>query len=86
MKSEKLSDFFTHLGWALWGQECNCGSNPFNWLAERLDPYMNDPNKWDDDTMTLLPGYWAERALSRIGFFFYDIGIKTMPDTETTND
>lgn len=86
MKSEKLSDFFTHLGWALWGQECECGKNPFNWLAYHILPWMDDPNKWNDETMTLKSEFVLERIVQSIGGFFYRLGIKTMPDTETTND
>lgn len=80
MKNEKLSDFFTHLGWALWGQECLCGKNPFNWLAYRLDPYMNGPGQYDDDTLEhhQLTG----RTLDRVGRFFCHVGNITMPDYE----
>ena len=32
-----------HLGWAIYGQECDCGTSPsFNWLARQMP--KDDPN------------------------------------------
>lgn len=30
---ERISDWLLHLGWAFFGQECDCPDNPFNGLA-----------------------------------------------------
>lgn len=39
-----LAEHFLHLGWALFGQECDCGANRFNWLAR-----MIGEGQWDDE-------------------------------------
>lgn len=31
-----LADHLLHFGWAMFGQECECGDNRFNWLARRV--------------------------------------------------
>ena len=31
-----LSNHLLHIGWAIFGQECECGHNRFNWLARLI--------------------------------------------------
>lgn len=42
---EEVADLLLHLGWAFFGQECECGHNPFNWMARRIDGEAG----WDDE-------------------------------------
>ncbi len=42
-----------HFGWALFGQECDCGDNHFNWLARQIDGNAN----WDDELNEPV-GFW----------------------------
>jgi len=79
MKNDRLSDFFHHIAWACWGQTCDCGSNPFNWLAKFLTPYMNGPQYFDDDDDDLRHNRWWGRAIAYIGEVFYRLGDRTMP-------
>ena len=39
-----LAEHLLHMGWALFGQECNCGYNRFNWLARTIGH-----GTWTDD-------------------------------------
>lgn len=39
-----IAEMMLHFGWALFGQECNCGGNYFNCLAR----WMGEGN-WTDD-------------------------------------
>lgn len=39
-----LAEHLLHFGWALFGQECDCGHNRFNWLARLIGE-----GEWDDD-------------------------------------
>lgn len=71
MKSQYLSDFFTHLGWAFWGQECECGHNPFNWLARLTAPHMTDLENWNDRGE---PTTRRGRLLYWVGERIYELG------------
>lgn len=57
---DTLGDFFLHLGWALMGQGCDCGHNPFNRLAGFMDKRVNRPELWDD----LEPKPWWLKGLA----------------------
>ena len=39
-----FAEHLLHFGWALFGQECDCGANRFNWLARHVDE-----GTWDDE-------------------------------------
>lgn len=39
-----LAEELLHFGWALFGQECDCGFNRFNWLARLIGE-----GRWDDE-------------------------------------
>lgn len=39
-----LAEHMLHFGWALFGQECGCGANRFNWLARIIGE-----GNWTDD-------------------------------------
>ena len=47
-----LVDFIQHLAWAIIGQECDCGHNPFNALARFMDRHVNTDDQWDMETVT----------------------------------
>ena len=49
---QKLADFVQHLSWAVIGQECDCGHNPFNPLARFMDRHVNTDDQWDMETVT----------------------------------
>jgi len=69
---QKLADFITHAGWALMGQPCDCGHNPFNRLAYFVDPWMNAPGAWDCDTDE--PRGLARRIVGGLGSRLFAIG------------
>lgn len=39
-----LAEHLLHFGWAVFGQQCDCGNNRFNWLASRVGE-----GNWTDD-------------------------------------
>lgn len=54
-----LAEHFLHFGWALLGQECDCGHNRFNWLARLIGE-----GKWTDD---LEPANLSTRLKYNVG-------------------
>jgi hypothetical protein len=61
-----IGDFFIHLGWAFFGQTCECGSNPFNWIARRVD----GKSGWDAEGE---PHGWT-KVKFEIGHYFVMLG------------
>lgn len=39
-----LAEHLLHIGWAIFGQECECGANRFNWAAKLIGE-----GDWTDD-------------------------------------
>jgi len=70
---EEIGDFLCHFGWAIWGQECDCGYNPFNRLARFMQRYPD--GDWD----------WPEGPHGRdwwiyyTGNFFVELGTNMTP-------
>ena len=77
---ERVADFFSHLGWAFMGQECDCGSNPFNWFARFMQRFLPEDD-WVEDSDTYRN--WWQRAFFEVGCYFCDLGVKFYePPTE----
>jgi hypothetical protein len=56
-----------HLGWAIYGQECDCGTPPsFNWLAKLMP----------EDDMDLSDEAFERSIRFKIGSFFIDLSNK----------
>jgi len=72
-----IAELFLHLGWAIHGTECDCGSNPFNWLARRLN--FGDAG-WDTETGEM--NTWWSKLQYHTGNMFIDTGTKLMPIDE----
>lgn len=66
-----LAEHLLHFGWALFGQECECGHNRFNWLARR----MSEGN-WTED---LEPADRWTRIKFEVGDFFVRAHGRLMP-------
>jgi hypothetical protein len=66
MLRDEFGELCLHLGWAFLGQECDCGHNPFNWLARLIGP-----GKFDDDKP-----HGFTRITYPIGSFFYRLGCR----------
>ena len=70
MKSKILSfigNGALHLGWGIYGQECDCGTLPtFNWLAKLMPE--DDENLSDEE--------FDKSIRFRVGSFFIDLSHK----------
>lgn len=69
---ERIGDFFTHLGWAFWGQECDCGANPFNGFARYMQTLLPESD-WDDERDNYR--HWWQRGICALGTPFYNLGV-----------
>jgi hypothetical protein len=70
----KLGNQLTHFGWALWGQGCDCGHNPFNRLADCIDPWINDERYICEEMLTSMSR--TRNIVSSIGGVFVNLGTK----------
>ena len=71
---EKIGDWVQHLAWAILGQQCDCGHNPFNRLARWFDrpvfeSYGDDmtPLNWQTATT-----YWLGSRLCDLALWIYE--------------
>jgi len=83
---EHTSSFIYHAGWACVGQECDCGHNPFNGLAKRVDPWMNGADNWVETDGAFAPRgvlrkalYAVGSALMKLGAWVDNLGGNTLP-------
>jgi hypothetical protein len=76
MKNETLADFFQHIAWALGGQQCDCGHNPFNGLARWCDKYVNAEGQWSEE---FGPIGKTSRFFCRVAGFFNRIAYRLQP-------
>ena len=71
---EELGDLVQHFAWAVFGQECDCGHNPFNrlarWSAGRawLSCYDDDLNALNWQTAAV---FWLGSQLSDLSLWIY---------------
>ena len=67
-----IGEFLIHLGWAIWGQECDCGHNPFNGLARFIARFLPDR---ESEEMSRF-----ERATWHVGDLIYRAGMSLHPE------
>lgn len=69
---ETIGNLLLHLGWAIGGQGCDCGDNPFNRLADFMDKRVNREDLWDD----LEPRTWWLKAICYVSEWLIRIGTR----------
>jgi len=69
---EKIANFLQHLSWALGGQQCDCGSNPFNSLARWMDQRVNADDQWSENFEPI--GRWS-RAIDKPSTWLSKLGM-----------
>lgn len=67
-----LAEHLLHFGWALFGQECGCGSNRFNWLARLVGE-----GQWDAEGE---PANLRTRIKFNVGHAFVLMHGRLLPD------
>ena len=72
---EDVGDLIQHFAWAVMGQECDCGHNPFNRLARWFSKPVFE-SYGDDDDMT--PLNWQTKTTSFVGGRLSDFSIWLM--------
>lgn len=66
-----LAEHLLHIGWAIFGQECDCGYNRFNWAARIMGE-----GQWTDD---LEPANRWTAIKHRVGELFVSAHGRLMP-------
>jgi len=66
-----LGKHLIHFGWAIWGQECDCGHTPFNGLA-RVMARVGCLGRVDESRFG--------EAIYRVGSLFYRAGMSLDPE------